>query len=219
MSAIAFLRELLDAGLDLDAALIAAEKFERKGLEVAEARTADRREKDAARKRAERERHAESRGVTRTGVESRGPSPHVRERSAPVVVSSSSSLRSEEGKEPPPTPNGVGAPKGAETARGSRIPENWSPVPDYDPEAFGLNRDQHDAELTKFLDYWRSVPGAKGRKVDWPATWRNWMRRAAENSARRPAHERPHPDAKLAAREANHARAFAGADLAPRWEP
>lgn len=26
----------------------------------------------------------------------------------------------------------------------------------------------------KFCNYWRSVPGAKGRKLDWDATWRNW---------------------------------------------
>ncbi len=28
----------------------------------------------------------------------------------------------------------------------------------------------------RFRDYWRSVPGAKGRKLDWAATWRNWVR-------------------------------------------
>lgn len=28
----------------------------------------------------------------------------------------------------------------------------------------------------KFADYWRAQPGAKGRKLDWPATWRNWVR-------------------------------------------
>lgn len=137
---------------------------------------------------------------------------------AQVVISSLPSLRSEE-VNTPTEPNGSVAPKGAETGRGTRIPENWSPVPDYEPEAFGLNRSQHDAELTKFLDYWRSVPGAKGRKSDWSATWRNWMRRASENSTRKASHERPHHDAKFDARQANNARAFAGADRAPRWEP
>lgn len=41
-------------------------------------------------------------------------------------------------------------------------------------------------EHEKFMDYWRAAPGAKGRKQDWPATWRNWMRTAAERSGRRP---------------------------------
>ena len=27
-----------------------------------------------------------------------------------------------------------------------------------------------------FRDYWRAVPGAKGRKLDWQATFRNWLR-------------------------------------------
>lgn len=28
-----------------------------------------------------------------------------------------------------------------------------------------------------FADYWSSVPGKKGVKADWRATWRNWLRR------------------------------------------
>jgi len=34
-------------------------------------------------------------------------------------------------------------------------------------------------EHEKFVDYWKAAPGAKGRKLDWAATWRNWMRTAA----------------------------------------
>lgn len=41
-------------------------------------------------------------------------------------------------------------------------------------------------EHAKFVDYWLGCPGTKGRKLDWPATWRNWMRTAAERSAPRP---------------------------------
>ena len=42
-------------------------------------------------------------------------------------------------------------------------PENWS---------------LHKAaeEFAKFQDYWLSVPGQKGVKKDWLATWRNWCR-------------------------------------------
>lgn len=36
-------------------------------------------------------------------------------------------------------------------------------------------------EHARFIDYWLSVPGARGRKLDWPATWRNWMRTAWDN--------------------------------------
>lgn len=30
--------------------------------------------------------------------------------------------------------------------------------------------------FAKFCDYWRGVSGARGRKLDWDATWRNWCR-------------------------------------------
>jgi hypothetical protein len=33
-----------------------------------------------------------------------------------------------------------------------------------------------NAVRDKFRDYWCGVPGAKGRKLDWPATWRNFVR-------------------------------------------
>ena len=31
-----------------------------------------------------------------------------------------------------------------------------------------------------FSDYWRGVPGDRGRKVDWAATFRNWIRKDVE---------------------------------------
>ena len=36
-----------------------------------------------------------------------------------------------------------------------------------------------------FGDYWRAQPGQKGVKLDWDATWRNWMRKAHKDLARR----------------------------------
>lgn len=35
------------------------------------------------------------------------------------------------------------------------------------------------AESQVFLDYWRARPGKDGMKLDWVATWRNWIRRKA----------------------------------------
>lgn len=56
-----------------------------------------------------------------------------------------------------------------------------------------------------FVDYWRDQPGAKGRKVSWHGTWRNWMRKAAADEARahrpRPAH-RSTTDDRIAALQA-----------------
>lgn len=47
--------------------------------------------------------------------------------------------------------------------------------------AVGLLNGRCETELAKFRDYWAALPGQKGVKTDWPATWRNWVRRAAES--------------------------------------
>ena len=45
-----------------------------------------------------------------------------------------------------------------------------------------------DAEsvFEAFRDYWVGIPGARGCKLDWPATWRNWCRREAASRKPRP---------------------------------
>ena len=43
-------------------------------------------------------------------------------------------------------------------------------------------------EAAKFADYWRGVPGQKGVKRDWDATWRNWVRRAGDDQRNRRGH-------------------------------
>lgn len=59
---------------------------------------------------------------------------------------------------------------------GSRIPTEF-PTTD-DIEFCRQQRPDLDASTVaaSFRDYWLGVPGAKGRKADWPATWRNWVR-------------------------------------------
>ena len=37
-------------------------------------------------------------------------------------------------------------------------------------------------EHAQFTDWWTAKPGKEGRKLDWPATWRNWMRTAEKRS-------------------------------------
>lgn len=69
------------------------------------------------------------------------------------------------------------------TARGQRLPEAWKPdssvIAAMAAEAPHVDQQREHA---KFTDYWQSQPGAKGRKSDWNATYRNWIRRAAENA-------------------------------------
>lgn len=44
-----------------------------------------------------------------------------------------------------------------------------------------------EKETAKFVDHFRAQPGQRGVKTDWLATWRNWIRRAAESYPSRPA--------------------------------
>ena len=44
----------------------------------------------------------------------------------------------------------------------------------------GLSPPEINREMQKFCDYWKAQPGQKGVKLDWPATWRNWVRRVIE---------------------------------------
>jgi uncharacterized protein YdaU (DUF1376 family) len=74
------------------------------------------------------------------------------------------------------------------SAKGSRLPADWVPEPVHMAfaEGLGLRNGKATAELEKFRDYWAAQPGQKGVKTDWPATWRNWVRRAVENLGGKP---------------------------------
>ncbi len=54
---------------------------------------------------------------------------------------------------------------------GSRLPEGWTP---------SAGQPENPQELEKFRDYWSAMAGAKARKRDWDAAWRNWLRNAAD---------------------------------------
>jgi uncharacterized protein YdaU (DUF1376 family) len=61
--------------------------------------------------------------------------------------------------------------------RGARLPSNWKP----DSELAEWSKTERpDLDLRKvfaeFTDYWNAVAGGKGVKLDWNATWRNWVR-------------------------------------------
>lgn len=67
--------------------------------------------------------------------------------------------------------------KGTVNKNASRLSADWYPSP---KEADFCVRTRPDLNLSAtidiFRDYWVSVPGAKGCKLDWSATWRNWVR-------------------------------------------
>ena len=49
----------------------------------------------------------------------------------------------------------------------------------------------------RFGDYWRGVSGAKGVKLDWLATWRNWVRKEIDDGKRKPGRGASDFDAKI----------------------
>src|SRR5690606_13160625 len=74
-------------------------------------------------------------------------------------------------------------PAGRRTA--TRIPEDFELTPERRAIA---ETEQLDPERTfaKFVDYWRSASGARARKHDWEATWRNWCRSEADRNRSAP---------------------------------
>lgn len=78
----------------------------------------------------------------------------------------------------PDSPIGAEAPaKQPPAANGSRLPADWKPS---DEEVAFCATERPDLTASevacRFRDYWIAQPGIKGRKSDWPATWRNWVR-------------------------------------------
>lgn len=95
----------------------------------------------------------------------------------------------------PEQPKRKAPPRGA--ARGSRIADNWAPTPKGYAFAASqeLTNEEINREADRFRNYWLGIPGRKGVKLDWEATWRNWLtgeygivtkkrQRAAEASTR-----------------------------------
>jgi len=70
-------------------------------------------------------------------------------------------------------------------AQGKRLPDDWVLPDNYGQWALGEGWPESviRSESEKFKDYWHSLPGAKARKVDWLATWRNWMRNSKSPKA------------------------------------
>lgn len=67
---------------------------------------------------------------------------------------------------------------------GNRIPPDWEPS-QADIEfalAKGMHRQRADTEAEKFRNYWTAKSGAAAAKLDWSATWRNWVLQSLERT-------------------------------------
>ena len=65
--------------------------------------------------------------------------------------------------------------------KGTRLAADWSPEPlsaDCQAIVSRWKPGEIDLELSKFRDFWAAKAGSDGSKLDWQATWRNWLRAA-----------------------------------------
>lgn len=85
--------------------------------------------------------------------------------------------------EAPPT-----SPPPRSTKRGGRLPDDWQPSPEnlaY-AEAQGFTATETGRMAERFRNHFHSAAGQKGVKLDWGATWRNWVLSDADRHGRSP---------------------------------
>ena len=70
--------------------------------------------------------------------------------------------------------------------RATRLSEDFSPTDEMLAWAIaeGFDEPRVLSETERFRDHYSAAPGEKGRKLDWVATWRNWIRRSVEFAPR-----------------------------------
>ena len=92
----------------------------------------------------------------------------------------------------------------------TQLPEEWKSF--CESKRSDLNpSDTFDA----FRDYWIAVAGAKGRKSDWTATWRNWVRnqKAASSNGHKQFLTRDERDAKDLEARLSESRKYGGSPI------
>jgi len=84
----------------------------------------------------------------------------------------------------------------ARRVRGARIPDDFTVTDEM--KAWAVEKGYTTLDLAaitaEFVDYWVAVAGQRGVKTDWVATWRNWIRRKAEDTTVRPLRASSKPD-------------------------
>ena len=66
-------------------------------------------------------------------------------------------------------------PRATKATKGTRVPDDFKPS-DATVQRFRAEGWDPLEHVEEFVDFWRAVPGAKGVKLDWDATFRNRMR-------------------------------------------
>lgn len=105
--------------------------------------------------------------------------------------------------------------------RGTRLPPDWEPPDEWLDWARQEGYPNPVRSAARFKDYWLAQPGQKGVKLDWQATWRNWVRKDIDDDARH--HNRTGaaghaPDRPGSPEQRNRLRAGIAAVLAPELD-
>lgn len=75
-------------------------------------------------------------------------------------------------------------------ARGTRLPKDWQP--NDEDRQFAIDHGVDPDQLRdEFVDFWVGVPGQRGVKLDWRATWRNRVRAVAARGKPNVRHSEP----------------------------
>lgn len=123
--------------------------------------------------------------------------PHVREPASTIPAPCKHSASTEPARLIPDSPSLIpdsgiqrkaDASPSAPPARGSRLNPTWSPALSTEEwVAHNFPAVSFTAQLDAFRDYWTAKPGKDGRKLDWDATFRNWIRNSRQAARAGPA--------------------------------
>lgn len=160
MTVAELIRKMAEAGAPTEAIAIAVEAIEARDGQMAERRAAER-----DRKRRQRAAQAEARPGTVPGQSGDKTLP-PKERSP------------EPPKEITPNPGSLRL----EQSRPRRLPADFLPDLRFAAEK-GLSEAQAAVEAAKFRNYWNAKAGSDAAKLDWQATWRNWVLNALPKGA------------------------------------
>lgn len=97
-----------------------------------------------------------------------------------LPITDSPSLNPESGNQREEKPSPPAA-QSSRSPKASRLPADWKLPKTWGAWALaeqpGWDEDRIRQTADSFRDYWIAKGGADARKVDWEATWRNWVRR------------------------------------------
>jgi len=148
-----------------------------------------RRVKDACRKREERAAEkvvvasTDGQGQTRTAADIADSDGRPSSRACDEIINNITLPSGENIIIPPLSPKPT---RKTREDRGTRLPEDWKPTDDdlLFCASIGLLPDEMRTMTDEFRDYWHSLPGARGRKLDWSKTYRNRARDVAARKTR-----------------------------------